>query len=284
MRTVLFSFVLLSATAAHATFEGTFWDPSFAGEGWAIESQNDLAFWTWYTYDANGNPVFRTALCDLSYNYSQIDSSRTTCTGDLYSTRNRTQTSRLGSFFAEFVISSGVLSITVNAAGNQRSLRPFDFNYSSPLDRIHGVWSYAELDTFGSSTLVVFESGTDALDDGTPIRYFETAQGDLGLIFWDDGLASYIALVATGTNRFDLITFAASDDKALGVTAVVDSNLNQLTQPSLVLATSITNTEGETNALRTLLGVGKSQTVREPGIFKRPSPELILSLREQVGL
>ncbi|MEM7709134.1 MAG: hypothetical protein AAF358_26535, partial [Pseudomonadota bacterium] len=44
MRLLIAAMLLAYVSFAGATIEGTFWDPRFNGEGWTIESQNDLAF------------------------------------------------------------------------------------------------------------------------------------------------------------------------------------------------------------------------------------------------
>ncbi len=56
MRILLAVLLFVWPLTTYATIEGTLWDPTIPGEGWTVESQNDLAFITYYMYE-DGRPA-----------------------------------------------------------------------------------------------------------------------------------------------------------------------------------------------------------------------------------
>ncbi|MDJ0657202.1 MAG: hypothetical protein QNJ40_23785 [Xanthomonadales bacterium] len=286
----LFAAILLSfVSLAGATIEGTFWDPRFNGEGWTIESQNDLAFLTWYTYEADGSPTFRTAVCTVTYEAVSLDEVVVTLTGTLSITRNRTETTELGPFTAEFRPQQGRLVGTVSANGEERVLEPFNFNFVNDADFLHGIWSVAEVSTTETdSDTIIFNVAQAILEDGlTPAKEFTTLDsgGTPGFAYFDEDEEAFVAVQEIEDNNIAVAKFFSTDDKALGFVFETDPNGNVISDPSVILAASSLNTEGERSSQAGLLGVianRKSKPLTIP--MRKVRPHTFEQMRERLRL
>ncbi|MEM9531457.1 MAG: hypothetical protein AAGA23_11095 [Pseudomonadota bacterium] len=259
MRIWTATLLTLTFGAASATIEGTFWDRSFDGEGWAIESQNDIAFFTWYTYESDGSPTFRTATCELTYSAVSLDSVVTSCSGTLSLTRDRTNTTALGPFSAEFRWVEGRLRGIVDANGDTRNLEPFNFNFADDADFLHGIWSVAEIGTEETDAdTVIFDEAPSVLEDGTtPARTFTTLDSDgaPGFAYFDSDENAFVGVQELPDGTRGVVRFQPTDDKALGVVFDTDAAGNMLSDPDVVLLASVLNTEGERASQAALLGL-----------------------------
>ena len=248
MRILLAALLFVWPLTTYATIEGTLWDPTIPGEGWTVESQNDLAFITYYMYE-DGRPAFRTALANVTY-----VSGASRYSGTLYRTENRTNSTAVGSFTGELrVLPDGRVRGTFNAAGVIRNVENFDYNFSETLDRFHGTWLIAQFDSTpigdGLATMARFAS-TISQDQFGRFRAFQTSQGFTGYIeiIAADGRVRSFTDFQNGTGA--LFEGTASDDSAVGIGYLVNSaSFARLGPDQFGLAKSVTNTEGEAASL-----------------------------------
>ncbi len=274
--------LLAYAQAALATVEGTFWDPSFDGEGWAIESQNDVAFVTWYTYESDGSPTFRAGIADVTYQVSSIFDLTVTLTGDLFKVTDRTNSSRVGSFSMVFRSDTGSLVGTVNVLGESRRIVPFAFNFSSAVDYFHGIWVVALFGTVANDAqTVLFSTVETTLTDGTPAKEYTIFENNLpGFIYWEPLVNGFLAVTDQLDGTFTVTQIQSSDDKSIGVSVLTDGNFNVLSDSVFIIATSIANTEGEVRALSALLGIPTFKSAMQHNNFVRPSHEKIRQIQQ----
>ncbi len=261
--------LLTYSLSASATVEGVFWDPAFNGEGWTIEGQNDLAFFTWYTYEDNGDPTFRTALCPLTYEALSLTDLEISCTGTLTVTRDRNDSTGLGPFSAVFRLVAGRWVGDINANGTLRTLEPFNYNFRNSIDFLRGVWIVAELTTEDTdSDTVIFSSEETTLDDGvTPARMFTTVDSGSapGFVYFDEAEESFIAVQEFEGER-GVARFPSTDDKTLGVVFETDAAGNIISELTPVVIASALNTEGETAALGSFLQEAARKAARAPAL------------------
>ncbi|MEM6574617.1 MAG: hypothetical protein AAF736_10125 [Pseudomonadota bacterium] len=287
MRLLIAAMLLAYFSFAGATIEGTFWDPRFDGEGWTIESQNDLAFLTWYTYEDDGAPTFRTALCTVTYQAISLEEVVVTLTGALLVTRNRNETTELGPFTAEFRPQQGRLVGAVNANGVERTLEPFNFNFINDADFLHGVWSVAEVSTTETdSDTIVFAVAQALLEDGvTPAKEFTTLDsgGTPGFAYFDEDEEAFVAVQEIEDGDIAVAKFFTTDDKALGFVFETDAAGNVISEPSVILAASSLNTPGERDSQASLLGVLAAQKSRPLTIpMRKVQPQTFQQMRERL--
>jgi len=277
----VFILTLLIATQASA-LEGLFADPAFEGEGWSVESQNDLAFWTWFTYDENGEPTFRVALAEVTISVDPLGNIIIDMAGTLFRVRNRNENTEEGPFTARFQSIAGKLVGDINAAGQRRTLSPFDYNFSNKIDMLHGYWSITTLDpalaTGASVFALQFSDQQIALPDDTPAKEFQTFDGKPGMVFYDTGLALFVASIDNGDNTTTVVTFEGSDQRSFGVTVQTDANGVPISNIDLVYANALANSEQEAGAVDQLFPffpfTAKSQSQR------LTSPEMVKTLRQ----
>lgn len=252
--------LLVCAFPASASIEGLWWDPSVSGEGWTFVSQNDLAAITWYRYE-NGAPAFRTVLANTAYAVVVSGGDQVLqfqLTGKVYRTTNFTNTVEVGDFLAVFQPVGGVMTGTVTAEGVTRTLVPFIYNYSSPVEFYRGLWNVsnlanAQLDA--GAMLAVFATQTGTLDDGTPARLFETSDGRFGGVYYDLQARRFVAVVLNDDGSFVLAFLGANNKASLGEAALFSPLGVQISDPTLVVAAAIANSDGELAALRAILGL-----------------------------
>lgn len=254
MRFVLAALVLCTSTAS-ASIDGVFFDPAFSGEGWTFESQNDRVGATWYTYEGNGQPTFRTLLGNITYSTNTSTGVLTmTMTGQVFRTESRTNTTQVGTFTATFRSDSPIASIT--AAGQTRSLRRFDFAFPAPIDQIKGIWLVNQV---GPSSflgaILSFKSTTTTVTIGggvgaVAVREFRTSEGFPGFVFLDPRSNAFRAVVDFGANGYYLADLIGNDEKAIGPGAPFSTSNVQLRPQEIVLASSIANTDGEVPGVR----------------------------------
>ncbi len=240
--------LLLFTCTASATIEGTFWDPNFAGEGWTIESQNDLAFFTWYTYNDDGTPTFRTVVCEVEYAL-QNDALTQTCEGTLFVTRNRTDSEEAGDFSVIFTIDpdDGRPRGQLSANGEDRIIEPFDFNFVNRVDYLHGVWLATEVtqDLITTSVGIVFNDQAGQLQDGRPAREFQTFDGRFGYAYFEETEGRYVVVIENGDGTLVVMRMTGNDDGGPGIGQLLDANFNPLTPINYYQFSTIANTEGE---------------------------------------
>ena len=260
----------LIVTTQAAALEGLFADPNFAGEGWSVESQNDLAFWTWFTYDDNGEPAFRVALADVNITVDPLGNIIIDMSGTLLRVKNRNEATEEGPFVARFQSIAGQLVGDINAAGQRRSLVPFEFNFSNKSDLLHGYWSITTLDpalaTGASVFALQFRDEQITLPDGTEAKEFQTFDGKPGVVFYDVGLALFVASIDNGDNTRQVVSFEGSDRRSFGFTVTIDDSGLLVSPINLVYANALANTEQEENAVDQLFPffpfTAKGQTKR----------------------
>lgn len=248
--------LLFASPSAYASVDGVFFDPAFAGEGWTFESQNDRVGATWYTYESNGQPTFRTLVGTVT---AAADSSGRDLTyqmsGQVFRTESRTNTTQVGTFVANFRTVGTEQIGTITAAGATRSLRRFDFAFGSPLDKIRGIWAISTLaaDRSSSAVAITFKSSLDAITvGGTPTqgRRFVTYDGFPGIVFVSStGYFQVQAAIAQGTL---VAEFAGGDEGGLGIVALFSGG-NRISDFEGFIASDLANTEGEVGPLRQLL-------------------------------
>ena len=255
MRSLKLAVCLLAliVTTQAAALEGLFVDPNFEGEGWSVESQNDLAFWTWFTYDDNGEPTFRVALAEVDITVDPLGNIIIDMSGTLLRVKNRNEATEEGPFTARFQSIAGQLVGDINAAGQRRSLVPFEFNFSNKIDMLHGYWSITTLDpalpTGASVFALQFSDEQITLPDGTEAREFQTFDGKPGVVFYDIGLALFVAAIDNGDNTRQVISFEGSDQRSFGFTVTINDAGLLVSPINLVYANALANTEQEANAV-----------------------------------
>jgi hypothetical protein len=248
---VLLSALIMSSQAS--ALEGLFADPNFEGEGWSVESQNDLAFWTWFTYDEDGEPTFRVALAEVTITVDPLGNIIIDMAGTLFHVRNRNENTEEGPFVARFQSIAGQLVGDINAAGQRRSLVPFGYNFANEVDMLHGYWSITtlspDLATGASVFALQFSDEQITLPDDTPAREFQTFDGKPGVVFYDIGLALFVASVDNGDDTITVVTFEGSDQRSFGVTTTTDQNGVPISAIELVYANALANSEQEAAAV-----------------------------------
>jgi hypothetical protein len=275
----------LIATAQATALEGLFADPDFEGEGWSVESQNDKAFWTWFTYDDDGEPTFRVALAEVTITVDPLGNIIIDMAGTLFRVRNRNEDTVEGPFVARFQSIAGQLVGDVNAAGQRRSLVPFDYNFSNTIDKLHGYWSITTLDpalaTGASVFALQFSEQQITLPDDTPAKEFQTFDGKPGMVFYDNGLALFVAAIDNGDNTIQVVSFEGNDQRSFGFTVTTDDSGRPISAIDLIYANALANTEQEAHAVDQLFPffpfTAKGQTKR------LLSTEMIENLRKIAG-
>lgn len=254
---------------AHASVNGTWWNPSQPGLGWAFKSQNDTIFALQYAYEGSAaTPTFRSCIGSISYSTFVDGHMRETFTGDCYRTENFNMTVRTGAFTGTYEFGK----ISLNAAGFvQNNLVPFDFGYASPIDQLVGVWLFSPIATLGSapSVTAVF-SPTSSIIGGLPARTVATTDGQTGAVGYDAVNKLYLAYTQTSSDRINgvasIFIFPTSpvayaplvgqlnEDVLIGTTCRANTvNFQCFTTPIDLLGKSIANSPLEVAVLRNFL-------------------------------
>lgn len=156
------AFTIEKTTAPVADMSGLWWNASESGWGLTLTQQFDIIFAAIYTYDSNGNPMWYTALCQIS-----ADS----CTGNIYQ-----------------AIGGKAPTVAWNGtAVTESSVGPMTFTFS---DMNTGTMSFSINGVTGSKAITRLSGGSGSIVgtwvvSGAPISTYATAT------FYRDGSFLY---------------------------------------------------------------------------------------------
>lgn len=256
MKIRIFAFIAfcLFTVAANASLRGALWDPTQGGEGWTFESQNDVVAGTWYMYEADGSPSFRTFVAQSTTN----SQGQFVLNGDLYRIVTRGTSVREGAFTGTFSFQRGAFRGTVNAAGNIRNLESFNYAFAEPLDRLHGIWSFSLLGAGVSESIAVQFSRNVLVVNGLRTKQFVTSLGQPGAVLFDGPTSTYVGIASVGNGQYYCFEGDATDDATVGIGYYGNANCARSSATFYNVGKSFVNTEGEYAAsgqqLRAILG------------------------------
>jgi hypothetical protein len=204
--------VLLLLPLARAEANSFYWDPSFNGEGWSIDRQNDIVFLAWYTYDGGNQPTFLTAVGRPAYSVvrgedASEDVHVAQFTDTLIRSRRGQAAEQVGTLTFRHEQGDGIDRIIVNAAGQQRTLVPFTYAYPTPGDALLGLWafSFIDADLGVDGSLLLFEEEAFALDDGGFVFGDDPASGREVLAVYLQDAEVIVFIAETGDPAVDLV-------------------------------------------------------------------------------
>lgn len=288
LKVLVFCLLCVFASATKASIEGIWWNPQQSGLGWSFRVEGDLLFGLFFGYeDPGARPTFRSVIGNATYTRLSNGNVRVTYTGDTFRTENFNVSTRTGPFTG--IYENGVFSI--NAAGFQQSLVPFDFNYANGLSKIIGFWAVANLPLtgIGESQTVLFSRFTSIIS-GRTVRTYALSSGLSGFLIFDRG--QYVAVNSsffTGTVEayvfpeiplsYGPLVGDQTDNFLVGSGCLFDTALFRcVNTPRDILAKSITNSEGET-----IFFLGSFGALPEAGLDKNlPSAEKAVEIGEAV--
>lgn len=287
---VVLAFAGLVSSVASASVEGLFWDPAFPGEGWALESENDVFALTWYRYDDAGQPTFRVGSGPITYTNvanalpGSSDALVYTITGRLYRATATSETD-VGGFTVTFTPDAqGRLIGQMNAAGTVRRLERFHFalNEDGPIDQWHGAWVLSGLGTSTVSDFAVYmelDVASQEFDEGVG-RTFVTADGAEGVVVFDDvDRTTYISFEGGTANQFVSGYILHDDDSGIGEAQLVNGSGQALSTSFYLTAVSLANTEGEFDAFEDAFAARKSARAPTDAATRKTLQGLIDSAR-----
>ena len=257
------------SSIASASVEGLFWDPDFPGEGWALESENDVFVLTWYRYDDAGQPTFRVGNGPITYTNvadalpGSSDALVYTISGRLYRATATSETD-VGGFTVTFTPDAqGRLIGQMNAAGTVRRLERFHYalNEDGPIDQWHGAWVLSGLGTDEVSDFAVYmelDVPSQEFAEGVG-RTFVTADGAEGVVVYDDiDRTTYISFEGATADQFVSGYILHDDDSGVGEAQLVNGAGQALSSSFYLTAVSLANTEGEFDAFSDAFTARKS--------------------------
>lgn len=204
--------LLLLLPFARVDANSFYWDPAFNGEGWSIDRQNDVIFLAYYTYEANNQPTFLTAVGEPTYSLvagpdATQDVHVAQFTGTLFRSQRGQPATAAGTLAFRHEQGNGIDRILVSFNNQSRTLVPFYYAYPTRGHALFGLWAMsfinADLGVTGMLALVE-EDDLLALDNGGLVFGIDPATGrDILLVYFND--EAFIAgIIATDNANVDM--------------------------------------------------------------------------------